>query len=75
MGSVQRKAANDFTATFSNETVQEWRKMVKEWEEDPSCSNPYVSNERGMFFQRCFTTTAYGFSISVKTIRGSTAAD
>ena len=42
----QRQAANEFTATFPHETIQAWRRMVKEWEADTSCPNPYVSKEQ-----------------------------
>jgi len=49
MASVQRKAADDFTATFPLHMIQQWRRMVKEWEVDSSRPNPYVSKERGRF--------------------------
>jgi hypothetical protein len=49
MASRQRKAADDFTTTFPEETVTEWKKMVKDWQGDPKLPNPYVSNEQGMF--------------------------
>ena len=51
MASSQRKVADDFTSTFPRETVQQWKQMVKEWQANPSRPNPYVSNERGMFFK------------------------
>lgn len=50
MASKQRQAASEFSGTFPDETVQSWKKMVKDWETDPLCPNPYVSNERGRFF-------------------------
>ena len=50
MASTQRKAANDFSATFPAKTVRQWRQMVDKWQVDPSCPNPYVSNDRGRFF-------------------------
>lgn len=49
MASIQRKAANDFTATFSLDTISQWKRMVQEWEENPSRPNPYISNDRGKF--------------------------
>lgn len=51
MEKTQRKVANDFSATFPLKTVRQWRKMVKEWQANPSCPNPYISNERGMFLE------------------------
>jgi hypothetical protein len=51
MKSKQQKVADDFTATFPSETVRQWRKMVKRWQKKPSRPNPYVSNERGTFFE------------------------
>jgi hypothetical protein len=48
--SKQRKVAEDFTATFPDETVETWKEMVDKWQKEPSSPNPYVSNERGMFF-------------------------
>ena len=50
MASIQRKAADDFTATFPYDTIVEWKRMVRDWEADPSCPNLYVSNDRGMAF-------------------------
>ena len=50
MAKSQRKVADDFTATFPIETVQEWKRMVEEWQADSSRPNPYASNERGVFF-------------------------
>lgn len=47
MASKQRKAAGEFTATFPPETIQQWKRMVKEWEADSSRPNPYISNDRG----------------------------
>lgn len=54
MALKQRKVADNFTATFTGETVQRWRQMVKEWQANSSLPNPYVSNDRGMFFCCCF---------------------
>ena len=51
MASIQRKAANDFTATFPPETVGKWQRMVQEWEANSSHPNPYVSNDHGKFFR------------------------
>ena len=50
MASIQRKAADDFTTTFPQDTISEWKRMLREWEADPSRPNPYVSNVRGMPF-------------------------
>lgn len=47
MASKQQKVAEDFTTTFPNKTVKQWRKMLEKWEEDPLCPNPYISNEQG----------------------------
>lgn len=47
----QRKVADDFTATFPLRTIQQWREMVREWQENPLRPNPYASNERGKLFQ------------------------
>lgn len=73
MAKSQRKVANDFTATFPDETIREWEQMVEEWQADSSYPNPYASNERGMFFRRFFTAVSYGYFTSVKTFRGPTA--
>lgn len=50
MSSKQRQVADDFTATFPHETIKSWSRMVNEWEADPSKPNPYVSEEKHMFF-------------------------
>ena len=50
MASKQRKAADDFSGTFADEILRKWEKMVEEWQEDHSRTNPYIFNERGMFF-------------------------
>ena len=50
MASIQRKAATDFSRTFPDKTIKQWKKMVREWERDSSRPDPYVSAERGMFF-------------------------
>ena len=50
MASKQRQVTNDFTATFTRQTVQAWSRMVKEWEADPSYPNPYISKEQGTPF-------------------------
>lgn len=49
MESIQRKAADDFTATFPPDTIRGWRRMVREWESDSSRPNPYISNDRSKF--------------------------
>ena len=41
----QGKVAEDFSMTFPDKTVQQWRQMVKDWQADPLLPNPYVSNE------------------------------
>ena len=61
MRSPQRKAADDFSATFPPKTVQQWRKMLEEWHENPTSPNPHVSNEQGTFFRSYFVATAYRF--------------
>ena len=45
----QRKVATELSGTFTDETVQKWKEMVKVWRVDPSRPNPYVSNDRGGF--------------------------
>ena len=75
MASAQRKAADDFSATFPLETVQKWRKMVKEWQTNPSRPNPYVSKERGMFFEGFSVAMSHGRSASIETFRGPIAVD
>ena len=45
--SKQRKVADNFTATFPDKTVKQWRRMLEKWEEDPLCPNPYVLSEQG----------------------------
>jgi hypothetical protein len=49
MAATQRKAAVEFSGTFPDTTVRDWKKMVRDWQENPSRPNPYVSKERGMF--------------------------
>ena len=51
MASTQRKVADEFSETFPEGVIRQWRKMVKEWEENPSQPNPYSSNERGTCFE------------------------
>ena len=51
MASKQRTVASGFSGTFTNETLQKWKEMIKEWQENSSRPNPYVSNERGTVFQ------------------------
>ena len=67
MALTQRKVAEDFATTFPNKTVQKWRRMVKEWHANPSLANPYVSNERGMFFRTCLVIVSYDRFPSVET--------
>ena len=50
MALKQRKAASEFSGTFPDETVKIWRKMVKNWQKDPSRPNPYASGEHGKLF-------------------------
>ena len=52
MASKQRKVADEFSATFDNETIQKWKAMAEKWQGDHSHPNPYVSNERGTFSRR-----------------------
>lgn len=52
--SKQRKASDDFTETFPQDVVQQWRRMVREWEVNRSRPNPYVSNDRGRFLYSSF---------------------
>ena len=66
MASRQRKAADDFTATFPDKTVKEWRMMVKDWQEDSSLPNPYALEERGMFFQCYLVAVPYRYIDSIK---------
>jgi len=63
MASKQRKVASDITDTFPPSTVQQWKRMVKEWEANHSRPNPYISKDRGgLFFPVSSTTTrAYFF--------------
>lgn len=49
MASKQRQVADDFSATFPQETIRAWSRMIKQWEADPSYPNPYISKERGRF--------------------------
>ena len=74
MAVKQRKAAIDFSGTFPKKTVEKWRKMVKEWQENPSCSNPYVSNERGMYSEEIGGRTSDYYSPSIENLRGLIAA-
>jgi len=59
MASVQRKAADDFTATFPETTIRQWKRMVQEWEANPSRPNPYVSNDHGRVFVLYHRDTHY----------------
>ncbi|KAF9780601.1 hypothetical protein BJ322DRAFT_1112591 [Thelephora terrestris] len=43
--SRQCQVADNFTATFPREAIQDWTCMVREWEADPSYPNPYISRE------------------------------
>jgi len=58
MASKQRKAAEDFTATFPSGKIQKWKRMVKEWEENSSRPNPYISKDRGRLFRFTSSTIA-----------------
>jgi hypothetical protein len=60
MASKQRKAANEFTETFPPDTVQQWRRMVRDWEVDSSLPNPYVSKDRGKPFHLITRPTTHG---------------
>ena len=50
MALTQRKVAEDFTATFPNETVQRWKCMVKEWQANSLLPNPYGQTSEVRFF-------------------------
>lgn len=67
MASMQSKVANDFAATFPEKTIKQWERMVKEWQLNPSLSNPYVSSERGMHLWRYLAVPSNGYFPSVKT--------
>jgi len=74
MASKQRKAADDFTATFPPDVIQQWRRMVREWEADPSRPNPYVSKDRGRSFCCTLSTVAHSHLDSFKSLRNQVAA-
>lgn len=73
MATIQRKAANEFSATFPGKTVQGWMKMVKEWQENPLRPNPYVSNEHGMFSLSYLMAVSYSYLTSIEVFRGPIA--
>lgn len=68
MASKQRTVAEDFSLTFPDKTVEQWRKMVKDWQANPSLTDPYVSNERSTFFLNYLVAVPYGYSSSIKTL-------
>ena len=68
MALKQRKVAEDFSTTFPNKTVDQWKRMVEDWQVDHSLPNPYVSNEQGMFFISHLVAVSYGYSPSVETL-------
>jgi hypothetical protein len=74
MASKQRKAADEFTETFPPDTVQQWRRMVREWEANSSRPNPYVSKDRGRLFCCIPSPTAHSCFISVESLRNSVTA-
>ena len=71
MASKQRKVASDITETFPPDTVQQWKRMVREWEMDSSCPNPYVSKDRGRLLRPVSSTMAHTCFLSFKGIRNS----
>ena len=73
MSAKQRKAATDFSGTFPKKTIESWKKMVKQWQEDPSRPNPYVSNERGMYFEEIDGCVTHDHFTSIENIGGSVA--
>ena len=43
-----RKLHEEFSATFAPETVEQWSRMVDEWNKDPfNAPNPYQEPEPG----------------------------
>jgi len=59
MASKQRQVASDITKTFPHDTVQQWKRMVKEWEADSSRPNPYISKDRGRLFCPVLNTVTH----------------
>lgn len=49
MRDKHRNIFRQFSATFREDTVQKWQKMVKEWNDDHSQPNPYAEPQCGMF--------------------------
>ena len=68
MRSIQRKAADDFTATFPRDTIQQWNRMVREWQANPSRQNPYISRDRGRFFCLVSMAVTHRYLISFKSL-------
>jgi len=73
MASKQRKAADDFTATFPPDTVQQWKRMVREWEADSSRPNPYISKDRGRLLCPVSNPVTHSFFISFESVRNPVA--
>lgn len=47
MSKKHRTALNALSATFPASTVNEWTKMVEDWEENTNCPNPFEETELG----------------------------
>jgi hypothetical protein len=73
MAAKQRKAATDFSGMFPKKTIENWQKMVKEWQENPSRPNPYISNERGMYSEGVSACMSHDYLTSIEDLRGSLA--
>ncbi len=44
---VQRRDHTEFTATFSDNKIAQWRSMIQAWYDDPSKPDPFEEPEQG----------------------------
>lgn len=42
MSQTQQENHEEFTATFKSKTIQEWHKMVEDWNANQKAPNPYI---------------------------------
>jgi hypothetical protein len=52
MSAVQTDIFNQFSATFTPETVTKWEAMVAAWNKNPRAPNPYKEPPSGKYLFR-----------------------
>jgi hypothetical protein len=49
MSQRQQKNHDEFTATFSIDTIQKWQQIVEDWNANQKASNPYIEPVVGKY--------------------------